>query len=108
MPAGIPCDSIVEVNNVNGPVVSLPIAPTPIIASTFNAQGPSAGGGQFFIFGTWLDASIAVTIDGTPATVTTSGAGYFLVTAPPHPVGPATVVLTTPSGCIATTSYTYY
>jgi hypothetical protein len=48
-----------------------------------------------------------VTIDGVPATPNSTGATTLTVFTPPGTPGPKPVVVTSPGGCSATTTYTY-
>ena len=105
MPAGATCNSIVTVTNGNGVAATIDLNPSPVILST-SLQGPAAGGATFFVTGQNLTGA-SVTINGAPITVTTQTSSTIIGQTPPGTPGPATVVITGPSGCTTTASYTY-
>ena len=70
-------------------------------------SGTSAGNQLFLILGQGFAPGTTVTIGGAAATVVTATGAVVQVQTPPGTPGPAAVVLTTPGGCTATTSYTY-
>ncbi|MEZ6197815.1 MAG: FG-GAP-like repeat-containing protein [Planctomycetota bacterium] len=107
MPATSGCDTPVQVVNPDGQIAATTINPAPVVTNTIFASGPAAGGVNFIVIGTGFGAGTTATIGGVPATVTTAGATSVVMLTPPGPVGPATVVLTNPLGCTATTTYTY-
>jgi len=106
-PAGLACGSQVTVRNPDGRQATGAINPVPIITSTALGTGPVAGGATFVVLGTGFAPGTTMTIGGVAATVTTATATSVLVRTPPGTPGQASVVVTTPGGCQATTSYTY-
>jgi hypothetical protein len=105
MPAGATCNSTVTVTNGNGVTATIGFNPSPVILST-SLQGPAAGGATFFVTGQNLTGA-SVTINGAPIIVSTQTPGAIIGQTPPGTPGPATVVVTGPSGCTTTASYTY-
>jgi hypothetical protein len=63
--------------------------------------GPASGGGFFFLIGHHYYPGTTVTVGGSPATIQSMTPTAILATAPPGAPGPATIVVTSPSGCIA-------
>ena len=57
--------------------------------------------------GTFHSLTIAVTINGAPITVISQTPIAIVGLTPPGQPGLATVLVTSPSGCAATASYTY-
>jgi hypothetical protein len=106
-PAGTPCDSLVALRNPDGNTVSRPLNPTPTVTGTLLGSGSAAGNAIFVIQGTGFAAGTVVTIGGQPAPVQSVSNTALTVRTPPGTPGVATVVLTTPGGCSAQTSYTY-
>ena len=105
MPAGAACNSTVTVANGNSTAAAIGFNPSPVILNS-SVQGPASGGATFFVTGQNLIGA-SVTINGTPITVTTQTPGAIVGQSPPGAPGPATVVVTGPSGCTTTVSYTY-
>ena len=105
MPAGVACGATITATNGSGAGASLAFNPSPVI-STSSAQGPAAGGSTFFVTGQNLTGA-AVTINGAPITVISQTASAIVGLTPPGQPGLATVLITSPSGCAATASYTY-
>jgi hypothetical protein len=81
--------------------------PTPTVTGTILGQGSSAGGAVFIVQGTGFAPGTVVTIGGAPATVLSASATVITVSTPPGTPGVAPVGLTTPGGCITSTTYTY-
>jgi hypothetical protein len=106
-PAGLACGSQVTVLNPDSQSASAPFNPNPTVTSTVLGSGPAAGGALFVIQGTGFAAGTTVTIGGAPATVTSATASSVIVNTPPGTAGVQPVVLTTPGGCVANTTYTY-
>ncbi len=106
-PAGTSCGAALVVAHPDGQSASATLNPQTTINNAINPQGPAAGGASFIILGAGFGPGTTVTIGGNPATVNTAGATVLAVTTPPGVVGPATVVVTSPGGCSATTTYTY-
>ncbi|HZN38598.1 MAG TPA: IPT/TIG domain-containing protein [Planctomycetota bacterium] len=107
-PAGLPCNSTLRVTNPDNQSVTAAVNPTPVITGTAWSSGPAAGGQPFQIQGSGFAYGTTVTIGGTAAVVMIAGPTALLMYTPPGAVGIAPVVVTTPGGCTATTTYTYY
>lgn len=106
MPAGVLCDSLLELANPGGSLASAPINVTPVITNIPVSVGPAAGGSTFFVIGSnLLDATVL--IGGAPMTVNTQTATAILGTTPPGVVGPATVTVTNANGCQDVGTFTY-
>ena len=105
MPAGATCNSIVTVTNGNGVAATIGLNPSPVVLNT-SLQGPAAGGASFFVTGQNLNGA-SVTINGAPIIVSTQTSSAILGQTPAGTPGPATVVVTGPSGCTTTANYTY-
>ena len=106
-PAGAACDAPLVVRNPDGQSASWVLNPTPNVTGTIFNSGLAAGGSVFIVQGTGFAAGTTVTIGGAPAIVLSASASVVTMRTPAGTVGVAPVVLTTPGGCIATTSYTY-
>lgn len=107
-PAGLPCGSTVTVTNPDSQAVSAGINPNPVVTATVLGSGTAAGNQLFVIQGSGFTTSgTTVTIGGAPAQYVSGSATVVTVRTPPGVVGVAPVVITTPGGCTATTSYTY-
>lgn len=105
-PSGVLCDAAMSLTNVGGPVGTSTINRTPVLVS-MTPGGPAAGGNLFFINGQDLGGA-TVTFGNVPMTNflvqnLTNIVGY----APPGQVGPVTVVVTSPTGCQTSGTYTY-
>ncbi len=101
------CDQTLTVTNPDGQSASTAWSPTPLITNTIFSSGPAAGGATFIITGQFFVPGTTVTIGGAAATVNQLSASLVFVSTPPGSVGPANVIVTTPAGCTATTTYTY-
>lgn len=106
-PAGVPCGSSVVVTNPNGQSASIAYNANPVVTNTLFSQGPTSGGTTFIILGNGYAPGTMVTIGGAAATVNSISSTVISVTTPPGPLGPASVVVTTPGGCTATTTFNY-
>lgn len=106
MPAGVVCDSQLDLANPGSPLVSASINATPVITSLPISSGPSAGGGTFFVIGANM-LGTTVTIGGVPMIVTSQTPTAVIGQAPPGVSGPALVVVTNANGCQTTGTYTY-
>jgi hypothetical protein len=106
-PGPLPCDSQLTVRNPDGQQASAALNPTPAVSGTVLGTGPAAGGAVFVVQGSGFAAGTTVTIGGAAATVLVASATVVSVRTPPGAPGLAQVVLTTPGGCQAFTSYTY-
>ena len=105
MPAGAGCDPLVTVTNGNGSAAAIGFNPSPVILSS-TTQGLAAGGASFVVTGQNLIGA-SVTINGTPIIVSTQTSSAIIGQTPPGAPGPATVVVTGPSGCTTIANYTY-
>jgi len=106
-PSTLPCDTAVVVANPDGQAVSVMLNPTPVVTSTLLGSGSSAGGAVFIVVGDGFAPGTTVTIGGVPATVISATSSVVTMHTPPGHPGLMPVVLTTPGGCTATTTYTY-
>jgi Concanavalin A-like lectin/glucanases superfamily/IPT/TIG domain len=105
-PAGTPCNALVTVINPDLQTTSTTWNPPPVIGGAYNNWGSAAGGGLFFVLGQFTPGT-TVTVGGSPATVTSSTATALLVTAPPGSLGAQAVVISSATGCTASTVYFY-
>lgn len=106
-PAGLGCDSSLSVTNPDGQAASAPINPTPTVIGTLLGTGTSAGGAVFIVRGSGFAPGTTVTIGGNAATVNAVAPVIITMSTPPGTPGIAPVIITTPGGCTATTTYTY-
>ncbi|MGE3350361.1 MAG: IPT/TIG domain-containing protein [Planctomycetota bacterium] len=107
MPAGVACDATLRIRNPDGGEGTLPFNRTPTITNAVNTSGPAAGGGVFAVIGTGFAPGMTAMVGAVPATVTSASATAVVLSMPPGPIGPATVVFTTPGGCSVSSTYTY-
>lgn len=107
MPAGIACAPQIVVTNPNAQQASIAFNAAPAIASVVNGAGPASGGGTFLILGANFHPGTTVTVGGASATIQPLSMSSILATAPPGTVGPAAIVVTSPSGCTAVSTYIY-
>ena len=106
-PASTLCDSMLLLTNPDGQSQSWMLNPTPIVTNTVLGQGSSAGGAIFIVQGTGFAPGTMATIGGAAATVLSASATVLTISTPSGTPGVAPVVLTTPGGCTASTTYTY-
>lgn len=106
-PGGVACGGTLRVRNPDGLSASGPLNPVPQITNTLPASGPAAGGQSVVLVGSGFAPGSTVTIGGIPAMVNLSATAVITLTSPPGSAGPQQVVVTTPGGCSATTTYTY-
>ena len=106
-PAGLPCDASVVVQNPDGQSATAAINATPVVTQVLLGSGSAAGNQTFLVLGTGFAPGTTVTVGGAPALVQSVTFGVLTLRTPPGTPGPAPVVITTPGGCQATTSYTY-
>jgi hypothetical protein len=106
-PAGLACGSQLTVTNPDNQAATSPLNPQPSITSTGLGSGSAAGGQLFQVNGSGFAPGTTVTIGGAPATVVEHGPLFVLMWTPPGTPGVAPVIVTTPGGCVATTTYTY-
>lgn len=107
MPAGAPCGTTFQVTNPDGAAAVRAFNPLPTIGSTLNSSGSASGGTSMVVLGTGFAPGTTVTVNGVPATVTSSQPTVVVFVTPPNPAGPRPVVLTTPGGCTVNTTFTY-
>ncbi len=86
------------------------MTPAPHISALSPSSGPQVGGTLVVITGTNLNQVITVLVDqlSVPFTVLSTKSGSLSVTAPPHTVGVAQVVVTTSAGTSNAAAFTYY
>lgn len=106
-PAGLGCDAPLVLANPDGQGVAATLNPTPVVTTTLLASGAAAGNQVFVVQGTGFSPGTTVTIGGAAAQILSAGPTVITMRTPPGTPGLASVVLTTPGGCTATTSYTY-
>jgi hypothetical protein len=106
-PAGLACGSQLAVVNPDGQGITSALNPQPTVTGTLLGSGTSAGNQIFIIQGTGFATGTTVTVGGAAALVLSVGVSNITVRTPPGSPGVAPVVLTTPGGCTASTSYTY-
>ncbi|MFC5373381.1 IPT/TIG domain-containing protein [Brevundimonas faecalis] len=80
-------------------------APVPIISDISPASGPTGGGTNVTLTGSYL-ANASMTVDGATVTPTSASDTSIVFTTPAHAAGAVTVSLTTPGGS-ASNSFTY-
>jgi IPT/TIG domain len=102
----VPCDAQVTITGPDSQTGSVAWNPSPSIQQVVNNQGSPGGGGLFFLLGAFV-AGNTVTVGGAPATIVGSSPIALLVEAPGGAPGLQPVIVTTPTGCTATTTYFY-
>lgn len=108
-PAGLACDSPVVITNPNGTSASGTLNPTPLIVSQTLSSGPAAGGSIVVVSGTGFADGTTVTVGGATATVASASETSVIFTTPPGTAGATVpVLLTTPGGCSANGSFSYF
>ena len=106
-PAGTPCSATLRVINPDSQFATAGLNPQPTISGTLLGSGTAAGNQFFFVQGTGFTAGTTVTIGGAAALVQSVTPALITVRTPPGVPGVAPVLVTTPGGCTATTTYTY-
>lgn len=81
--------------------------PAPHITALSPAQGSTAGGNPVIVTGTSFAATTNVSFGATAASYKVNSDTRITATAPPHPAGPVSLTVTTPSGTSNTAGYTY-
>ena len=104
----MPCGTTLVVHDPDGQSASIAFNPPPAISFLIGSYGPAAGGTSLFILGTGFHPGTSVTIGGSAAAIQSQNLTSILVTAPPGSPGPAPIVVTSASGCSATSGYLYY
>ena len=107
LPTGVSCDTPLVVTNPGGTSASALLNPTPVIISSLYASGMAAGGALFALIGTGFVAGSTVTIGGALASVSVITPTAIAMTTPPGSIGAAVVIVTSPGGCSAMTTYTF-
>ncbi|MCU0864133.1 MAG: IPT/TIG domain-containing protein [Planctomycetes bacterium] len=106
-PTNAPCSAALRVINPDSQFAVAVLNPQPVISGTILGSGTAAGNQFFFLQGTGFAPGTAVTIGGAPAPVQSATATLITVRTPPGVPGVAPVLVTTPGGCTASTTYTY-
>ena len=107
-PTAVPCNAAIVVTNPDTQLASTPFNPAPSITSLINGSGPVAGGSTMFIIGNYFLAGTTVTIGGNAATIQFLSNNSMLVAVPPGSTpGPAPIVVTSVSGCTASSTFIY-
>jgi autotransporter-associated beta strand protein len=78
--------------------------PVPVVSSTESAIGPTAGGTDVIIYGSYLDGATAVNFGQTAGTIVADASNYILATSPAGSAGSVHMTVTTPYGTSATSS----
>jgi Concanavalin A-like lectin/glucanases superfamily/IPT/TIG domain len=107
VPQGVPCNASVVVATPASQTQSTPWNPAPTITSTSGASGPATGGSSFFILGMNFHLGTTVTVGGTNAIILGSSPTSLFVQAPPGTPGPAPIVVSSITGCTASSTYNY-
>ena len=106
-PANLGCDAPLAITNPDGKNVGATLNPTPVVTGTVLGSGPATGGAVFVVQGQGFAPGSTVTIGGAPANVIGASGLAVTMNTPPGTPGVATVIITTPGGCTAQTTYTY-
>ncbi|MSR74943.1 MAG: hypothetical protein EXS14_05695 [Planctomycetes bacterium] len=106
VPTGVPCPGTLLLTNPDGQTATRNFN-TPLISGLLPSSGLASGGANLYILGSGLAPGCTVTIGGAPATITTNIPTQIICITPPGTVGPAALVVTTPQGCSASSTYTY-
>lgn len=107
MPAGAACSTQVTVSNPSTQSAALGFNPSPFISSAPGAVGPASGGGTFFLIGSNFFPGTTLSVGGTAATIQSMTQTAIVAVAPAGTVGNAQIVVTSVSGCTATSTYLY-
>ena len=106
-PANLACSSQLTLTIPDGQSVTSALNPAPTVTNTLLNSGTAAGNAVFIVQGNGFSAGTTATIGGAPALILSASSGVVTMRTPPGTPGTAAVVLTTPGGCTATTTYTY-
>jgi len=106
MPAGVGCDATLALGNPGGLSDSITFNGTPTINSMLPMFGPAAGGNSLILLGEHLNDT-TVTLGGVTLSPFVQTAATIIATVPPSAPGPATLVITSATGCQTTATYTY-
>lgn len=108
MPAGVNCDATVNWTNPDLSTDSIGFNPSPNITGLpLGNPGSASGNVQLFIQGTGFTPGSTVDIGGNAASITSISPTLINCFTPAGTVGPATLTVTSPSGCSDNTTYTY-
>jgi hypothetical protein len=106
-PATLGCDTAIRLRNSGGRSTTVPFNPEPVVSSTINVTGPSAGGTPFVMLGSGFVGGLTATVGGAPATVVSNTSSSVVVLTPPGATGAAQVVVSAPNGCVVSAPFTY-
>ena len=106
MPPGIGCDSTLTVGNPGGLVDTALFNGTPTITNIPFASGPAAGGSNLIIVGQNL-IDCTVTLGGAVLSPLAQSMTSIVAVTPGGAPGPTPIVITSPTGCQTTGTFTY-
>ena len=106
MPAGVGCDATLTVGNPGGVLDTAPFNSTPTINNIPFATGPSTGGTTLILVGQNL-IDCTVTLGGNVLSPLSQSMNSFVAITPPGTAGATPIVVTSPTGCQATGTFTY-
>ncbi|MEZ6035966.1 MAG: IPT/TIG domain-containing protein [Planctomycetota bacterium] len=107
-PAGLPCDSTVQVVNPDGQASLVrPLNPTPTVTGVVPTNGPAAGNTMVFVSGSGFAPGTTVTVGGVSVPVLGAASSTVWFRTPAGTPGQQPIVITTPGGCTVSTSFTY-
>lgn len=106
MPTGVGCDATLTVGNPGGLVDTASFNGTPTITNIPFPQGPAAGGANLILIGQNL-IGCTVTLGGVALTPFAQSMTSIVAPTPGGAPGPAQIVITSPTGCQTTGTYTY-
>ena len=106
MPTGVPCDAPLVLTNQGGASTQTTLNASPLVTSLTPNSGTRLGGTTVVIVGQNL-AGANVTVGGAPLQVTTQTATGIVGRTPPGAPGAAILRIAQPTGCQATTTFTY-
>lgn len=109
-PGNLPCASAITVTNPIGlaSTAAITFNPIPTISQLLPSSVGVAGGSIVFVNGTGFSVGSVVSVNGQSIATTFISATTLRLTAPPSSAGPASVVVTTPAGCTASATLTYF
>ena len=106
MPPGIGCDATLTVGNPGGLVDTALFNGTPTITNIPFASGPAAGGSNLIIVGQNL-IDCTVTLGGAVLSPLAQSMTSIVAVTPGGAPGPTPIVITSPTGCQTTGTFTY-
>ncbi|HEX5053744.1 MAG TPA: S8 family serine peptidase [Planctomycetota bacterium] len=108
VPGVMQCDTSLTLTNPDSQSATATFNVSPVITSYLAPGGtPAAGGPTVLLIGQNFVAGSTVTIGGSPMTIASITSTVIIGALPPGNVGPATILVTTPSGCTASGLLTY-